>query len=41
MDNHNHKWCFVDPGSVAYKPDVRLRHIRAAKHKGITLPDYL
>ncbi len=41
MDGHDHKWCFVDPASVAYKPEVRERRIRAAKRKGITLPDYL
>jgi hypothetical protein len=41
MDNHDHKWCFVDPASSSYKPDVRARRIQAAKKKGTKLPDYL
>ncbi len=41
MDNHDHKWCYVDPKSQAYREDVRVRRIQAAKKKGVQLPDYL
>ena len=41
MDNHDHKWCYVNPKSQAYREDVRVRRIQAAKKKGVQLPDYL
>lgn len=41
MDTHDHKWCYVDPRSQAYKPDVRARRVKQAKGKGVQLPDYL
>jgi hypothetical protein len=27
MDNHDAKWCFINPASSQYKPDVRARRI--------------
>ena len=41
MDTHDHKWCYVDPKSQAYKPDVRARRIQQAKKRGVQLPAYL
>jgi hypothetical protein len=41
MDNHPHAYCYVDPASKAFKPEVRARRIEAAKAKGVALPDYL
>lgn len=41
MDNHDRKWCYIDPQSAAYKPDVRIRRIQQAKKKGAPLPAYL
>ena len=41
MDTHDHKWCYVDPASQAFKPDVRARRIKQAKAKGVQLPEYL
>jgi hypothetical protein len=41
MNNHDPKWCFVNPASKAYKPDVRARRIEQAKKRGVVLPDHL
>ena len=41
MDTHDHKFCYVDPASQAYKPEVRARRIKAARAKGVQLPAYL
>jgi hypothetical protein len=41
FDGHDAKWCYVNPNSTVFKPDVRQRRIETAKGKGIVLPDYL
>lgn len=41
MDTHDRKWCYIDPQSAVYKPDVRTRRIQQAVRKGVTLPAYL
>lgn len=41
MDNHDTKWCFINPASQSYKPDVRARRLEQAKKRGVALPDYL
>ena len=30
MHKHDEKWCYVNPASSAYKPDVRERRIKQA-----------
>lgn len=41
MDGHDRRWCYIDPASSVFKPDVRVRRIGQAKARGIQLPDYL
>ena len=41
MDNHLHEYCYVDPASKHFKPEVRVRRIQAAKNRGGSLPAYL
>jgi hypothetical protein len=41
MENHEAGWCFINPASVQYRPDVRSRRVQQAIRKGIKLPDYL
>jgi hypothetical protein len=34
MDQHDEKWCYINPQGQAFKPDVRVRRIAAAKKRG-------
>ena len=36
--NHRRDYCFIDPKSRAYKPDVRARRISDAQKRGIKVP---
>ena len=40
-DNHSREWCYVDPKSRAYKPEVRQRRVAQAKARGIQVPQEL
>lgn len=35
---HKREYCFIDPGSKAYKPDVRAKRICEAQKRGIIVP---
>jgi hypothetical protein len=39
--SHKREWCFIDPQSRAYKPDVRAKRIRDAQKAGITVPQWI
>lgn len=36
--NHRREYCFIDPGSKAYKPDVRAKRLADAARRGIKVP---
>lgn len=36
--NHKRDYCFIDPRSKAYKPDVRVKRLTDAVSRGITVP---
>jgi hypothetical protein len=40
LGNHHHRrdFCFIDPHSKAYKPDVRAKRLSDALKKGIKVP---
>ena len=40
-ENHSREWCYVDPKSRAYKPEVRQRRVAQAKARGIPVPPEL
>lgn len=40
-DSHAREWCFIDPNSKAYKPEVRERRVAQAKARGIPIPPEL
>jgi len=40
-DNHSDEWCFINPRSKAYRPDVRARRVAQAKARGIKIPPEL
>lgn len=40
-DNHSREWCYVDPKSKAYKPEVRQRRVAQAQARGIPVPQEL
>jgi hypothetical protein len=40
-ENHDAKWCFINPASPQYRPDVRSRRVQQAIRKGMALPEYL
>ncbi len=37
MHRHDPRWCYINPASQAYHPDVRERRIQQARAKGIAL----
>ena len=37
-DNHSREWCYIDPASKVYKPEVRLRRVAQARARGIKIP---
>jgi hypothetical protein len=41
MHNHDEAWCFVNPASSVFKPEVRARRVKQAEAKGVTVPAYL
>lgn len=36
--NHAKEWCFINPASKVYKPEIRARRLTQCKEKGITIP---
>ncbi len=41
MDNHSREWCYIDPRSKVYKPEVRERRLAQAKAKGVKIPQWI
>ena len=37
-DTHTKDWCYINPDSPAFKPDVRERRLQQARARGITIP---
>jgi hypothetical protein len=40
-DSHSREWCYIDPRSKAYKPEVRQRRVAQAKARGVPIPPEL
>ena len=38
FEMHKREYCFIDPKSKAYKPEVRARRLEQARKKGIEIP---
>jgi hypothetical protein len=36
--NHRREYCFIDPASKAYKPDVRAKRLADAQRRGVKIP---
>ena len=37
-DNHKREWCYIDPASRVFKPDILAQRIAMAQARGITVP---
>jgi hypothetical protein len=37
-DNHSREWCYIDPKSKVYKPEVRQRRVAQARARGLKIP---
>ncbi len=37
-DAHHREWCFIDPKSRVYKPEVRRRKVARARALGLPIP---
>lgn len=37
-DTHSREWCYIDPKSRAYKPEVRQRRVAQAQARGLAIP---
>lgn len=37
-DAHHREWCFIDPKSRVYKPDIRQRKVNRARALGVPIP---
>ncbi len=40
-DNHSREWCYIDPKSKVYKPEVHQRRVAQARARGIKIPPEL
>lgn len=37
-ENHQREWCYIDPKSKVYRPEVRARRVAQAKQRGLAIP---
>ena len=37
-DNHSREWCYIDPKSKVYKPEVRQRRVAQARARWLSIP---
>ena len=37
-DGHKREWCYIDPASWVFKPEVLASRIREAQQKGVVVP---